>query len=358
MTSRLNAQLSNALRWRYLGGFLAVWFLLTTLNLHWSVDLYQYQLAFNSNKSQDLLTRLLAVDLKKDPSYFLLQAGIFGLFNFQIFFGLLIFCCLALKFSALLRVNSKPGILDVIPYLLVLGLIHEGIQMRIAIALSIALWAIIFFANHQRVLALFILAMACTFHISAATFFLVFLLVFLYERLGLSVVIASILLAAVLAYTPFIPDLLIWIGEITHARFLAYSQGEIFKNQNSTGLFQYFVLFAIFLTAVVWRFYKPESLVWKKLYQIAITSGLLAIAILQVFRFNVVVSSRLADLLLLPVLLVLGATLTQLNLAKRYWALSFLLLVLLSYSMARGYVSFHPSLFKAPSLSLLNFFDR
>jgi len=343
MTSRLNAQLSNALRWQYVGGFLAVWFLLTTLNLHWSVDLYSYQLAFNLNKSQDLLTRLLAVDLKKDPTYFLLQAGLFGWFNFEIFFGLLIFCCLALKFLALLKVNSRPGILDVIPYLLVLGFMHEGIQMRIAIALSLALWSIIFFANQQRVLAVYILAIACSFHISAATFFLVFFLVFLYERFGLCIIIIGILLATILAYTPFIPDLLIWIGEITHARFLAYSQGEIFKSQNSSGLFQYFVLFVIFLTAVVWRFYRSESLVWKKLYQIAITSGLLAIAILQVFRFNVVVSSRLADLLLLPVLLVLGATLTQLNLAKRYWTLSLLLLVLISYSMARGYVSFHPA---------------
>jgi len=340
-------QASNAIiRWEYVAGLLLVWLTLTFVNLHWGIDI-SYRDWFNLNKAQGLTVSLSNLDFSKDPAYFLTQAGFSGLVSFDIFFGALIFLCLSLKFSALLQVNKAPGILDVAPYLLVLGFLHEGIQMRIAIALSIALWAIICFAKNQRVLALLILAFACTFHISAAAFFLVFFLVFLYERFGLNVAIASALLTAFLAYTPFIPDLLIWVGEATHARFLTYAQGTIFKNQNSTGLFQYFSLFVIFLTVVVWKDYKPESLVWKKLYQIAITSGLLAIAILQVFRFNVVVSSRLADLLLLPVLLVLGAALTQLKLAKRYWTLSFLLLVLLSYCMARGYVSFHPPSIKA-----------
>jgi len=341
----MNLTSNKIIHWDHIAGLLLVWLVLTAVNLHWGIDV-SYRDWFDLNRAQGFALSLASLDFSKDPTYFFAQAGFSGLISFDVFFGLLIFLCLGLKFYALLQVNKAPGVLDVAPYLLVLGFLHEGIQMRIAIALSIALWAIIYFAKNQRALALLILAFACTFHISAAAFFLVFFLVFLYERFGLGVIIAGILLSAILAYTSFIPDLLIYVGEATHARFLLYSQGIVFKNQNSTGLFQYFVLFVIFLTAVIWKFYRPESLIWKKLYQIAITSGLLAIAILQVFRFNVVVSSRLADLLLLPVLLVLGAVLTQLKLAKRYWALSFLLLVLLSYCMARGYVSFHPPIIK------------
>jgi len=335
-------KIKNFTRWQYVLGFLAVWFVLAFTNLHWLIDGW-YQQAFNLNSSQDFLSRIHGLDFSKDPSYFLVQAGLSSFVNFEVFFGLLIYFCLALKFFALLQVNKRPGILDVAPYLLVLGFLHEGIQIRIAIALSIALWAIVYFAKNQRILSLFILAFACTFHISAATFFLVFFLVFLFERFGLRVIILGALLTVILAYTPFIPDLLIWIGEATHARFLPYSQGIVFKSQNSTGLFQYFVLFVVFLTVVVWRCFTPGSLIWKKLNQIAIASGLLAIAILQVFRFNVVVSSRLADLLLLPVLLVLGAALTQLKNRRHYWVLSLIIFPLVAYCVVRGYVSFHPA---------------
>jgi len=327
---------------KYFLGFLAIWLMLTAINLHWLIDGW-YQYSFNLNRSQSFLLRIQGLDFSKDPSYFLVQAGLSSFVTFEVFFGLLIFLCLALKFFALLQVNNRPGILDVAPYLLVLGFLHEGIQMRIAIALSIALWAIIYFAKNQRALALLILAFACTFHISVSAFFLVFFLVFLYERFGVGVIIFGIFLSAIMAYTSFIPDLLIWVGEVFHARFLSYSQGDALKNQNSTGLFQYFVLFVIFNVAVVWSCFTPESLIWKKLYQITLASGLLAISILQIFRFSVVVSSRLADLLLLPVLLVLGSALTQLKDKRRYWVLSLVILVLGFYCAARGYVSFHPT---------------
>lgn len=326
-------------------GFLFVWAVLTAINLHWLIDVW-YRDSFGTNASQDFLTRILTIVYTKDPAYFLVQAALAGLLSFQVYFGLLIFVCLALKFSALLQVNPKPTILDVAPYLLVLGFLHEGIQMRIAIALSIALWAIVYFAKNQRGLALCILAFASTFHISASAFFIVFLLLYLYERFGRGVLIFGAITAAILAYTTFVPDLLIQIGTATNARFLLYSQGIIFENQNSTGLFQYFVLFVVFLTAFVWHFYRPASGIWKNLCQLALTSGLLAIAILQVFRFNVVVSSRLADLLLLPVLLVLGATLTQLKGEKRYWPLALMLSALIFYCAARGFVSFNPVLFR------------
>lgn len=333
------------MRWQYVLGFLLVWATLTAVNLHWLIDDW-YRQSFSLNVSQDFFTRITTIVYSKDPAYFLVQACLAGLLNFKIFFGLLIFVCLALKFSALLQVNSRPGLLDVAPYLLVLGFLHEGIQMRIAVALSIAIWAIIFYAKNQRILALFILALASTFHISASTLFVVLFLLFAYERWGKAAIVVGVAFAIVLAYTPFIPALLIEIGKLTNARFLLYSEGVVFENQNSTGLFQYFVLFVIFLTGFVWRYYKPISGVWSNLYRIALAAGFLAIAILQIFRFNVVVSSRLADLLLLPVLLVLGATLTQLKNEKKYFPLWVMCLGLIFYCAARAFISFNPVLFR------------
>lgn len=341
----MNSTFKNMFRWQYIVGFLLVWATLTAVNLHWLIDDW-YRYSFSVNTNQDFLTRITTIVYTKDPAYFLVQAGLAGFVNFEVFFGLLIFTCLALKFSALLQVTPRPGLLDVAPYLLVLGFLHEGIQMRIAIALSIAIWAIIFYAKNQRLLAWMVLAFASTFHISASTFFVVFLLMYMYERWGRASIFVGVFIGAVLAYTPFIPVLLIEIGKLTNARFMIYSQGVVFENQNSTGLFQYFVLFVIFLTSFVWRYYKPATAVWSNLYRIALTSGFLAVAVLQIFRFNVVVSSRLADLLLLPVLLVLGATLTQLKNNKKYLPLAIMFAALIFYCAARSFISFNPVLFR------------
>lgn len=326
-------------------GFLFAWAVLTGINLFWGIDV-SYRQWFEANSSLDFLVRVSELNFFKDPFYFLIQAIFSGLINFELFFAGLIFLCLAFKFSALLQVNRSPTILDVLPYFLVLGFLHEGIQMRIAIALSIAIWSIILYAKNQRFLALFILALASTFHISASTFFAVFFLLFAFERWGRISIFIWIAIAVVLAYTPFIPTLLIEVGRLTNARFLLYSEGVVFENQNSTGLFQYFILFVIFLTGFIWRYYKPISSVWSNLYRMALASGFLAIAILQIFRFNVVVSSRLADLLLLPVLLVLGATLTQLKNEREYFPLFVMSLALIFYCAARAFISFNPVLFR------------
>jgi hypothetical protein len=334
------------MRWQYASGLLIAWAGLTAVNLHWLIDDW-YKYSFSISASQDFFARFFTIDYNKDPAYFLLQATLAGLLSFEIFFSLLIFLCLAIKFLALLQVNPIPRILDVAPYFLVLGFLHEGIQMRIAIALSIALWAIVYFSRNQRFLSYSMLVFASTFHISTSTFFFVFLLKYLYSRFGSAVLIAGVSISAILSYTTFVQDLLIQVGVATNARFLLYSQGTVYENQNSTGLFPYFVFFVTFCTAFVWYFYRPVTEVWKNLYRLALSSGLLAIAILQVFSFNVVVSSRLADLLLLPILLVLGATLTQLKNEKRYWPLVLALCVLISYFMARALASFNPELVRA-----------
>ena len=335
----------NLLCWQYVVGFLLVWATLTAVNLHWLIDNW-YQWSFDQNASQAFMERIFTIDYLKDPAYFLVQAVLSSLFSFKVFFGILIFTCLALKFTALMQVNPRPGILDVAPYLLVLGFLHEGIQIRIAIALSIAIWGIIFFAKNQRSLALGLILFASAFHVSASAFFLVFAIHFFFEYFGRRIIFFGVLAATALAYMPFIPDLLIHVGVATDARFLHYSQGIIYQNQNSTGLFRYFVIFVAFLTIFAWYYFKPTAGVWKKLYSLSLVSGLLAISILQIFRFNVVVSSRLADLLLLPILLILGATLTQLKHEKKYFPLFSMSFALICYCAARSFISFNPLLFR------------
>ena len=265
------------------------------------------------------------------------------MFPFEIFFGLLIFGALSVKLLALLRVTPNPSLLDILPYFMVLSFLHDGTQIRVALALSIALWALIEFAQGKRLLAILILSIACTFHISVACFFLVFLIIVLYEHFGQGVLVAIAIAAAIVAYTSIVKDLVIQFGELTNARYMAYSVGAIYSKQNSSGLFQYFSFFVAGLTILVWRLYQPESKTWAQLKKIALASGFLALIVLQVFRFNVVIASRLADLLLLPIVLVLGAALVQLQKSQRKNLLRLLIVALILYGAARGFLTYGPS---------------
>jgi drug/metabolite transporter (DMT)-like permease len=136
-----------------------------------------------------------------------------------------------------------------------------------------------------------------------------------------------------------------YLGQATNARFMLYS-GDFYSLQNKTGLFQYFFIFVGALTTFVWLYYKPSSELWSRLKKIGLTSGCLAVVMLTVFHFNVVVSSRLADLLLLPLLLVLGANLFQLKERRQWFLLWGMTLSLIGYGILRGIVSFKPTLFQ------------
>ncbi len=323
---------------------LCCWAVLFALNIIFSRDIFQYHCWFDDALALAGPDRFFGLKgYFHDPAYYILQAVGTMLFPFEIFFWLLIFAALLVKLLALLRVTPNPSLLDVLPYLMVLSFLHEGTQIRVALALSIALWALIKFAQGKRHLAIFILGVACTFHISVACFFHVFLMLFLYERFGKIVLIIIAVVATIIAYTSIVRDLVMQFGELTNARYMAYSVGSIYRKQNSSGLFQYFSLFVGGLTILVWKLYQPESKAWAQLKKIALASGFLAIIILQIFRFNVVIASRLADLLLLPIVLVFGSALVQLQKSQRKNLLRLLIFALISYGAARGFLTYAPS---------------
>lgn len=322
--------------------FVFVWALLFILNFNFSRDISSYRAWFSKVDTLSSIDRFININWLHDPGYFLLQSFLSIFFTFEIFIAIVIFICLFIKLFALLSILQKISLLDVLPYFLMLSFLHEGTQIRIALALSIALWALVVFAKNQQFLACLILILASTFHISAASFFLVFLLLLLYNRFGIWIYIVLGFFSILLAYSPAVIDIILSLGDYVNARYMHYSQGQILKNQNSTGLFQYYFLFIAFLTLFILVIYQPINTMWYQLKNIATASGFLAVMFLQIFHFNVVIASRLADLLSLPVVLVMGSTLVQLMESRRYKLLISVVILLMAYGLARGYVTFSP----------------
>lgn len=322
---------------------LLVWAVLLGLTNEFSRDLFAYHCWFDDALALPIPDRFFGLNgYIKDPAFYIIQALGTIFLPFEVFFALLILGSLLIKLFGLLRISPKPSLLDVAPYLLILSFLHEGTQIRVAIALSLALWALIYFCQGNRFKAVIILCIATSFHLSVATFFIVFLLYLAYERFGLGIFIFLGMIAGILAYTNLLNEVIMKIGNATNARYLAYSTGDVVNRQNSSGLFQYFFIFVGGLTLLVWKTFIPSLPVWRELKKIVLISGFLAVCFLQIFQFNVVIASRLADLLLLPIVLVLGASLSQLHKDGKRYFVYLVLLALLCYTGARGFITYKP----------------
>lgn len=336
-----NLELSKTkMYFTYAATFILVWGTLFYLNIFWSRDLTSYRTYFYAVQDTDIIGRLAQVDWLKDPGYFVLQNISVGLIPFEVFIALIIFMSLFIKLLALMQIYPRVSILLAFPYLMLLGFMHEGTQLRAGLALGFCLWALVFWIQEKRAHAIVALLVGSLFHISIAIYFLIFTLLMLATQFGAVVFGVAILVAIVLAFPMVTSQALLMIGEITNARYMSYSQGIIFHELNVTGLFQYYFLLFALLAAIIWRYFSPVLQTAKQWRQLALVCAMVAIAFLIDFRFNTIVASRLADLMLLPIALSLGLLLEQLWARKKRKLFIFLVVLLSLYCLARGYTIF------------------
>lgn len=328
--------------YRAVSVFLLVWIALWALNLGWSRDVHAtYEFPYRVAQALTFVDRFKLLNIYRDPGYYIFQNIFASFLPFQYFLGLVIFACLSIKLSALWQLSSRPGILEVIPYLAVLSFLHEGTQIRIALALSIVMLALASWAQERRLIAMTLLFLACLFHWSAAIYVIVFAVIFLAQLSGPAVYFVGAGMSLAVMGLPLLNDFIVLIaGPFAHARYTVYLGNYFASNQNSSGLFPFFIFFIVVLVALVWALFKPNNLRLQYLKLFALVSGCLSISCQIIFRFSVVIASRFGDLLLLPVLIALGFTLVQLNKERRYLLLVSIIFGLIAYAVIRAYITF------------------
>lgn len=324
----------------YAAVFLLVWGVLLYLNLYWSRDISSYRAYFNAVQSPEVFGRLTQVVWLRDPGYFVLQNISVGLISFEVFIGLIIFASLLIKLMALMQIYPRISFPLIFPYLTLLGFMHEGTQLRVGLALSFCLWALVFWVQEKRTYAIGALLVGCLFHISSATYFLVFALIFLAAKFGVAIHLIALLAVVAFAFPVITNYIFLAIGEMTQARYMSYSQGAIFRTLNVTGLFQYYFIFFGLLGVFIWKYFLPTMKISKNWRQLALFCAIVAISFLFDFKFNTVVASRLADLMLLPIAVTIGLLLEDLWLSKRTNLYIVLVAILSLYCIARGYTVF------------------
>jgi hypothetical protein len=222
-----------------------------------------------------------------------------------------------------------------------MGFLYEGTQIRAALAISIALHGVILFSKKKYIKSCFITILSSMFHVSMIFYISAFMIYYLLSSIKSKLIFISALIFFLTLINAYNPNLL-YIIEIINPRFLEYFDQSALDKANKSGLFQYYFIFITYILSIIVLFDKPNKTIWEDMHKIVVFFSILSIILLNTIGlFSVPVATRISELLLLPALLVIGNLLTRKDLGVIIKAP--IILSLLIYSIARGYVTYFSS---------------
>jgi hypothetical protein len=315
-------------------------FLLTLVNINFSRDIAGYQLIYTNASNANLVDVFLTPEAGQDPLFFFIQILINQVVPFEIFIFIVIFISLFIKMEVILSIPRDLNLLFITPYFAFLGILHEGTQLRIALALAFMLWGIVSWFKDKRLTSLVIFLIAFGIHASSIIYLIIFFGFYLFKYLGKNRALALGLLCLMISYFYFDLSFLKSFDVPYLQLYIRYLEAGVLQTQNTSGLFWFYPVIIASLVAGNFFWFSSSSDFWNKLYIFANISGIVAVIILYYLSSSVIISSRFADLLLMPVLLIWGETIARFYVDKRYFLLISCLFFFVTFGMVRIYISF------------------
>lgn len=263
----------------------------------YSSDAYEYRLVYENIGSNQVLFYETG---RAEVLYYFwnwISSRVGLSFQGFLFFSTLLF--LTLKINALHVISSVRGKFRVLTiYTLILFLLHECIQYKIAWAVSIALWACIFISRRRWFLGGFWSLIAAGFHVSVIVLPLFFACayVFLVKNKRLSVKILPIFFGVIYFLYLNVVEKLI---NIIDSRYFDYFGEDRLSTQNSSGLFYVYTIGLMGVVLCLSNYIKRDAP-----KEILVSNFLMyvSVAMLCAFYQYVSMASRLSDVLLIMII--------------------------------------------------------
>lgn len=211
-------------------------------------------------------------------------------------------------------------------------LLFEGTAIRVGYAVALIIPALYFLKTQKCSYAFLLIILASQIHLSALIFLIIFPLY--YSRRLNSIVFFLFLLAPlfivfdVSVFTAFKQA----IGTI-NPRYLQYDEAKL-VNQNSTGLYVYFIAFFAMVLMAIHVYLKEQIQIdrFTAMLQSVTLSGVIFMCMLH---DHVAVGARLGELLLIPIVILLSWLYVQFSERRMYFHQFGLMSLFLAYFMAR-----------------------
>jgi len=313
--------------------FILIGVITFALSVNFSRDWDQYLTQYGKIDKKSWLSHWKQIGFFSDALYLFATKFFAGLMGYPIFTFLATVSLLTIKlryFEKIVGVMFGGLFFYVCLYLLLL----EGTASRIAFATALVVPALYYLKQERPLLALLLLLVGGQIHVTVLVFLLMFPILYWQKSTALACIMLMIAPLIVIIDVSIFP-LVSKIIECVNPRYMIYD-GKILENQNSTGLFFYFIAFFMIVISYVY-YHLREEITSNRFTRTLYTLSVLAIVAMCMFHSHVAVAARLGELLLLPMVILLSHVSMKLTHDGMVLERNTLYLVFMMYFLARFY---------------------
>lgn len=321
--------------------YLLLGFITFYLCTHYSKDWAAYQFWYAVESKTPSWAQLLShFNPLREPLYKWVVKGISELIGFS---GFVLIATTSLLFIKLRYLEKIVGSASVgtFFYVCLYLLLFEGTAIRVSYAVALIIPALYFLKTQRYLYAFLLIILASQIHLTALIFLIIFPLYF-FSRLNWLVYFLFFLSPLLIIFDISIFAVFKQVIGIINPRYLQYGEAKL-VNQNSTGLYLYFIAFFAMLLMGIYIFLK-EKIHTDKFATSVYSVGLSGIILMCLFHDHVAVGARLGELLLVSLVILLSWVYMYFSQRKMIIYQIGLVSVFLMYFLARA-IYLYPTMF-------------
>lgn len=320
--------------------FLALGLITFYLSINFSKDWIHYQWWYGLVEETSWLSMLNDLSPLKEPVYKFMSKWVGSKISFT---GFVLIATVSLLFIKLRFLGKVVGSIFVgtFFYVCLYLLLFEGTSIRIGYAIALIIPALYFLKTQRYLNAFVLILLASQIHLTALVFLIVFPLYF-FRQLNLMVYLLFLIAPLLFLFDISVFALLRQELGMINPRYLLYDEIKL-VNQNSTGLYVYFIAFFAMVLMVIYVYLK-EKIRSDRFAAMLYSVTLLGVVFMCLFHDHVAVGARLGELLLVPIVILLSWLYMNFSERNMYLHKIGLVLVFFIYFSAR-LLYLYPSMF-------------
>ncbi|HCO01204.1 MULTISPECIES: EpsG family protein [unclassified Methylophaga] len=307
-----------------------------------SKDWSNYQWLFSIDNQKSWTQMLSEFSIFKEPAYFVLSKLGGEVIGFSLFMGIVTIITLVIKLNYLSKiVDSVPAACFF--YFCLYFFLFDTTVLRVAYATALVIPAF-YFLQHKRIsLSFLLVGLASQIHLTTIAFMIIYPLYWV-RQLNF-VVLGIFILSPILIWIDFSAfDWLIRFSMIFTDKYQFYARPELLQQQNSTGLYFYFIGFYYLLVAGIY-FYLRDEILTDPFKSVMASIAMLGVIIMCLLHDNVAVGARLGELFLISTVLLLSWVYLNARAKQQLLIQISMIVVFSSYAVARFFYLF-PNFFE------------
>ena len=313
--------------------FIALGIITFYLSINFSKDWLNYVFIYENKISNVAWQSFLnQFSVFKEPLFFISSKAAGQLVGFSIFVFLATVILLTIKLRYLSKIMQDP-FLGTFFYVCFYLLLLEGTAIRVGYAIAFIIPALYFLREHKFLYAFLLILVASQIHLTALIFLIVFPLYF-FKSLNIFVYLAFIFSPLLIIFDISVLKMFKELIVTINPKYLHYFGEKKLLVQNSTGLYLYFIAFFSMLLSAVF-FYMKELVLNDRFISSVFSITLCGIVSMCVFHDFVAIGARFGELLLVPIVILLGHLYKTFSLNKMLVHRFILISLSLGYLAAR-----------------------